>query len=348
MTLTETAYYTRKAIKYSIFFALFLITARLLWETGFGVYRKFYPEPPPPPTAFFGKLQKLPFPDKKDSSGFTFSLQTPTGEFPKFPTTLNVYFMSQRTASFLDLDEATKLARLLGFSGKISNLLQTIYRFEKDGEPASIDMNIVNKTFSLNYNLAVTPELLSFRPRSTDETLRKVTSFLSQGNLFPDDLEQGEKTFGFLKPQGREFVEAASLSEANFIRVNLFRANYDDLPVLTPNKKVANAWFIVGADRSASPKIIGGEYHYFLVEKGNSSTYPIKTGGTAWEELKNGRGFIISQPEGAKDITIRRIYLAYYDPGEPHGFLQPIIVFEGDSDFVAYLPAVTDEYYGGD
>lgn len=348
MTLTETAYYTRKTIKYSIFFALFLIVARLSWEVGFGIYRRFFPEPPPPPTVTFGKLPKLPFGDKKDTSGFTFNLQTPTGEFPKFPTTLNVYFMPQRTASFLDLDEATKLARLLGFSGKVSSLKQTIYRFEKDDEPASIDMNIVNKTFSLNYNLAATTELLSFRPRSTDEALRKVTSFLSQASLFPDDLEQGEKTFAFLKPQGRELIEAASLSEANFVRVNLFRANYDNLAVLTPNKKVANAWFVVGADRSASPKIIGGEYHYFLVDKGNSSTYPVKTGEAAWEELKNGRGFIISASEGTKDITIRKIYLAYYDSGEPQGFLQPIIVFEGDSDFAAYLPAVTDQYYGGD
>ncbi|MBI2007230.1 MAG: hypothetical protein HYS83_00790 [Candidatus Blackburnbacteria bacterium] len=347
MTLTETAYYTRAAIKYSIFFALFLIVARLFWEVGLGAYRKFYPEPPPPPTVSFGKLPKLPFLDKKDSSGFTFSLQTPTGEFPKFPTTLNVYFMPQREVSFLDLDEAAKLARLLGFSGKMVNLLETIYRFEKDGEPANIDMNIVNKTFSLNYNLAATPELLSFRPRSTDDALRTVISLLSQGNLFPDDLEKGEKSFGFLKPQAREFVEVPSLSEANFVRVNFFRANYDNLPVLTPDKNIANTWFLVGADRSGGSKLIGGEYHYFAADKGNSSTYPVKTADTAWEELKNGRGFIISQPESTKEITIRRVYLAYYDSGEPQGFLQPIVVFEGDRDFVAYLPAVTDEFYGG-
>lgn len=348
MTLTETAYYTRKTIKYSIFFIIFLIIARISWEVGTSVYRKFFPPPPPPPSVRFGKLTKLPFTDKKDSSGFTYALQTPTGEFPAFGGILDVYFMPRRSASFLDLDEATKIAQRLGFTGNIINLSETVYRFESRDRPASIDMNIVNKTFSLNYNLTKNPETLNYRPRQTEDAVRAVTSFLSQGGLLTDDLSSGEKKFDFLRAEGGQLVPAASLSEANFVRVNLFRAKYNDLPVLTPNKKISDVWFLVGADRFASAVLIAGEYHYFAVDQNQSSTYPVKTGQEAWEELKNGRGFIISAPEGAKDITIRKIYLAYYDSGETQGFLQPIIVFEGDNDFIAYLPAVTDEYYGGD
>lgn len=348
MTLTETAYYTRKTIKYSIFFIIFLIVARISWGVGTSVYRKFFPPPPPPPTVKFGKLTKLPFTDKKDSSGFTYTLQTPTGEFPAFQPILDVYFMPQRSASFLDLDEATKIAQSLGFTANIANLSETVYRFESRDKPASIDMNIVNKTFSLNYNLTKNPELLNYRPRQTEDAARAVTSFLSQGNLLTDDLSSGERKFDFLKVVEGQLVPATSLSEANFVRVNLFRAKYNDLPVLTPNRKISSVWFLVGADRFSSAAIIAGEYHFFSVDQNQSSTYPVKTGQEAWEELKNGRGFIISAPEGTADITIRKIYLAYYDSGEPQGFLQPIVVFEGDRDFVAYLPAVTDEYYGGD
>jgi len=41
------------------------------------------------------------------------------------------------------------------------------------------------------------------------------------------------------------------------------------------------------------------------------------------------------------------VYLAYYDAGVPTDYYQPIIVFEGDQDFLAYVPAIASEYYGG-
>lgn len=347
MNLTEAAYYSRNAIKYSILFLLFLVASRLLWEVGFGVYRRFVPPEPPAPQVAWGKLSSLPFSDKKDSSGLNFTLQTPTGELPKFSTIANVYFMPQKTSSFLDLDEATRIANNLGFTKNPQKISETIYRFDHKDLPSNLDINIVNKTFSVSYNLAADPELLNSRPRSTEEAQRAVTSFLSQAKLLPPDLENGQKTFDFLKPDPPNFSPALSLSEASFVRVNLFRAPYNDIPVLTPSAEGSNIWFLVAADRFGSSKVIAGEYHYFGVEEEQVSTYPIKTGQQAWEELKGGRGFIISPAlSGKTDITIRRINLAYYDSGEPQGFLQPIVVFEGDDNFVAYLPAVTDEFYG--
>jgi hypothetical protein len=38
--------------------------------------------------------------------------------------------------------------------------------------------------------------------------------------------------------------------------------------------------------------------------------------------------------------------MAYYDPDVLSQYFQPIVVFEGDGGFVAYVPAVTAEYYG--
>jgi len=34
------------------------------------------------------------------------------------------------------------------------------------------------------------------------------------------------------------------------------------------------------------------------------------------------------------------VYLAYYDSLDPQTYLQPVFVFEGDDDFLAYVPAV--------
>ena len=44
------------------------------------------------------------------------------------------------------------------------------------------------------------------------------------------------------------------------------------------------------------------------------------------------------------EIIIRKIYLAYFEPATLTNYLQPVFVFEGDDNFVAYVSAVTDKY----
>lgn len=344
-TLTETAYYTRRIIKYGSLFIVFLILLRIAVGVGISVYRKFFPPPPLPPTVSFGKLPGLPFPDKKIEKKFSFSLQTKTGELPTLPSQAKVYFMPQAAASFLDLENAKKIASSLGYTQEPTSLSETIYRFGHPRAPATLDMNIVNRTFSLNYNLSASLELLSTRPRTNEEALSAVRSFLGRADLLAPDLETGEAKFDYLKVQAPNLVSAISLSEANFVRVNLFRQNYEQLPVLTPDRERSNVWFLVSGERSDGRQIIAGEYHYFTVDTSRFSTYPLKGAQQAWDELTNGKAFIASESQSA-NVTVRRVYPAYYDSGSIQEFLQPIIVFEGDENFSAYVPAITDEWYG--
>jgi len=71
----------------------------------------------------------------------------------------------------------------------------------------------------------------------------------------------------------------------------------------------------------------------------------LKTAQVAFEDLKVGKGYIanIGLNKDGK-VVIRRIYLAYFDPNIPSSFYQPVIVFEGDRSFLAYVPAITDAY----
>ena len=39
------------------------------------------------------------------------------------------------------------------------------------------------------------------------------------------------------------------------------------------------------------------------------------------------------------------MYLAYYDPDVHADFYQSVIVFEGDNNFTAYVPAIADQFY---
>lgn len=350
MNLTQIAYWTRKIIKYGTFFIIFLIIGRIAWGIGWQVYKKVFPPAPPAPTVEFGRLPVLAAPKKEVADNLSFVLQTPTNELPVLPTVANVYFMPQAQSSFLNLEEAEKIADSLGFSGNNRAISETIYRFDHRDAPGNVEINIINKTFSINYNVTQTPDMLNLHPRSTEEALSATQSLLARANLLAEDLKDGQKTFDFLKAEPPNLVGAISLSEANFVRVNFFRASFDDLPVLTPEKTQANVWFLVSGDNSTGKQIIAGEYHYFPVDKSNASTYPLKTAQTAWDELVAGKSFIAQKPqdnEGNK-VTIRKVYLGYYDSGLPQGFLQPIVVFEGDAGFTAYVPAVTQEYYGAE
>lgn len=343
-TLTETAYWARNTIKYGTFLVIFLIVARLLWIAGTNFYNNIFPPPPPPPTVAFGKLPALLFPERPPGT-LTYNIQTPTGELPTLSSQASVYIMPPSSSSLLALDEAKKTASSLGFNGNSTSLSETIYRFEKERSLQILDINIVNKTFALNFDLAQAPELLNMRPRSTPEVLNAIKFFLSPAQLFPTDLSEGSTTFEFLKVEGGQLVGTPSLSEANFVKVNFFRKNYNELPVLTPDKK-GNIWFIVSGDTSRDRQIIWGEYHYFTVDEKRQSTYPIKTALQAVNELQTSQAFVAQPPlDGTSNATVRRIYLAYYDSGRPQNFFQPIFVFEGDQGFLAYLPAVAAEYY---
>lgn len=347
MTLTETAFYTRLAIKFGTLFLILLIVGRVVVGIGINFYKQVFPPPPPPPKVAFGQLPTLYFPEKAVSSPASYTLQTPTGELPKLPTTTLVYFMPPKSATFSGLDEATKMARNLGFNSNVTELSETIYRFEKPSIPSSLDINVVNKTFSINYNLGKTPELIGYHPQSNDEVLSAVKSLLQSANLLPPELENGGRSFEYLKVDADHFAETLSLSEANFVRVNLFRKDINEMPVLTPSRKRSTVWFLASGDRSRDRQIVAGEYHYFPIDQNQSSTYPIKTADQAWEELSRGKAYIAESSETKQaNATIRRVYLAYYDSGTPQGFLQPIVVFEGDSGFSAYVPAIAPNYYG--
>lgn len=344
-TLTSIAVTTRKVIRYCIFGIVGLIALRIVFGLGISLYNRLFPKPPPPPTVAFGKLPSLPFP-QKDRSELTYTLQTKTGQLPTFSTQAKVYFMPSLVSNLLALDSAKQTASALGFASEPLAKSETVYTFPHPQVPSDLEMNIITGNFSISYNLSVDPSPIERKPSSPEIAANQVRSFLTSGRLLAEDLV-GPTTHEFLKIEALKLVDAISLSEADLVRINLFRRAYDDLPSVTPDPKRANVWFLVSGANQREKQIVNGEYHYFPVDEEQYSTYPIKTARDAYNELAAGGGYIASmgQNEG-NQIVIRDAYLAYYDAGEQTQFYQPIIVFAGDNNFVAYVPAVTGDYYG--
>jgi hypothetical protein len=345
-SLTQTAIITRKIIRFGLYGVIALIVGRMLFSTGISVYRYFYPEPPPPPTVAFGRLPKLPFPEKEISGNPSYTLETPEGSIPVLATQAKVYFMPKPVQTQLNLELAKDKAANLGFLPDGQQISQTLYSFQHQRAHSTLKMNIINGIFSISYDLAVDSSPLEKRPPAPEIAASQIRSYLSSANLLPVDLS-GPTTHQFLTIEEGSFANALSLSEADLVKIYLFRKSYDDLSSLTPDPNQSNTWFMVSGSREREKQIIASEFHYFPIDEDKSATYPVKLAEAAWEELKAGNAFIASQGvDNESNIIIRRVYLAYYDAGVSAEFYQPIIVFEGDRGFAAYVPAVTSDYYG--
>lgn len=311
------------------------------------LYKKIFPPPPPAPTVTYGKLPKLAIPTLSLPNNVSFTLETADGTLPKMSTQAKVFFMPKPASNLLSLSSAQNKAENLGFNPNGQEISPTTYRFSHKVNPSTLEMNIVSGVFSISYDLNADSEPISVRPPVSEIAASQVRSYLSSADLLPSDLTGSTKT-EYLKLTDKKFVSAISLSEANLVKVNLFRKSYDNLSSVTPDPNNANVWFIVSGSTNRGKQIVAAEFHYFTVDESQFSTYPIKTSDTAWKEFTEGKAStaLVGVNKEGDNIKIRKIYLAYFDAGVQTDFFQPIYVFEGDNGYVAYLPAVTSDYYG--
>jgi hypothetical protein len=345
-SLTQTAIMTRKIIRFALYGMIFLIVGKIVLDISIGIYRKIFPPPPPPPTVSFGKLPVLPFAENQGLPELSITVETPDGKLPELPTQMKIYFMPKPLQTQLSLDEARKKAADLGFSPDGVQESEVTYSFPHKGVLSTFRTNIVSGAFSITYDLPADPGVLDRVPPAPEIAVSQVRSYLSQADLLPDDLT-GPTKHEFLRAESGRFTTALALSDADVVKVNLFRKDYEEYPSLTLNPDEGNIWFMVGGAQERDKQMIAAEYHYFPLDEKKTSTYPIKTAQAALEDLAGKKGYVAKL--GTNDsgkIVVRRIYLAYFDPGVPSDFFQPIVVFEGDNGFIAYVPAVVWDYYG--
>ena len=344
-SLTETAIVSRKAIKYTVLLIIIIVVARLAFKGGVSVYKRLFP---PKPTVSFGKLPSIPFPPKNQPENLSYSLETTSGRLPEFPQQVEVYFMPPTATNIQALEQAKHKASALGFSSEgklIIENVQNVYLFPKARTPSNLTMNIITGIFSINYDLRSNPRITEGVPPSPESLEKKAMSLLSKAGYLDTDLKESIVTRKLLKAEGENFVSVSSLSESNLVKINLFRKNLGskkDIPSVTPDMPEANVWFLFAGSKG---EIIAAEYHHYPRDEKQSSTYPLKTAELAWQELNSGKAYIANLGENKSEkIAIRNVHLAYFDAGLYTEYFQPVVVFQGDNDFYAFVPAVTEEY----
>ena len=324
------------------------MVGNVVLHSAIALYLKIFPPGPPPPTVKFGKLTEIPFPKNALDVKLTYVLETPEGGLPTdIPTQSKVFFMPKINPNLLALDVAKEKAKALNFSGEPEQSSDTLYKFKNPSFPSVLEINIITGAFSISYDLNADRSPLETKPPIAETAASNFRDALSGANVMPEDIT-GPMSHSFFKLSEGKLINALALSESDVIKINLFRKSYDKLPSLTGNPNEANIWALISGATTRDQQIVAAEYHYFPVDENQFSTYPIKTPQAAFEELQSGGAFIadLGLNKDGSNLKIRRIYLAYFDPGVSTDFFQPIYVFEGDNGFTAYIPAVTADYYG--
>jgi hypothetical protein len=313
-------------------------------------WEKTHPAPPPPPTVSFGKLPKISFP-ANSSGNIILNLELPTQEFPAFSDRAKVFVMPYKKTSFLAYDQAKAIAAGYGFANEPEAINTDIYKWTNPSPiTSSLRLNIIDGSFEYVYNWQEDQTILQEKniPGQV-QAINDTKDFVSRSTGSSTDLLNAQGKVNYFKVSGTRLLPAMSLAEAQFTQVDLYRASIDTLPVATqiPDQGIISA-LLSGSQGKQFLKV---NNNYFPVNYEQYATYPIKTASQAWEDLKNGKGYIAKLPENQTNITVRRIYIGFYETYEPQSYLQPVFIFTDNEDFfgsnkfVAYVPAIIDLWY---
>lgn len=343
MSLTDTAFYTRRAINWAILGVIAYIILRIFWSIFLTLFLILFPPQAAPPNHAFGRLPSLKFPATATASAkLTFQLQTIQGDVPAASVSANVYFMPKTAPNLLALNGAQDFATRMLFDPTPIQESKNIYRFnDPELTLRRLRYDIVSGNFIVRYGFEQDPSIFVEKNLPTPDAIQlESLNLLQQYDLSKDDLTNGTITVTFWKLSGTQLVPTSSLSQADAERVDFFRAAIGDMKIFTPNPDEAPVTIIYSGSANSKKHVLQLAYTYWPIDLTTLATYGLITSTQAWQELQNGQGYIARPPTSGNIAVVRNIYLGYYDSYDPQTYLQPIFVFEGDNGFLGYVPAV--------
>jgi hypothetical protein len=355
-TLTEASAFSRKAIKYG---GMGFVVITFLWYIGVGLVNWYIAMNPPaqaPATVDFDVLQAVNFP--QNTSRPQLSLELPTGIIPTFPDRMRVYYAPTKRSGFADPDRALEVATSLGFLFKPDQPTETRYVWTNQDQLASkLDMNIVTGHFTLTKQWQNNPTIATLANFTSDkQVIIDTSNYLRKVGLLEEDSIGFEK-LTYLKNDAGKLIPALSLSDADFVQLDYFRKNIDEIDPLSKTKEIKASYpfyrtdpskglvrAVISGSKALNEKVIDMDYAYTFIQYTQSGTYPIKTGEEAWQELSTGGGYVAPTGPQTGEVKIRKIFLGYYDSNVNQKYAMPIYIFLGDQGFAAYVSAVSNEW----
>lgn len=346
-SLTETAYHTRRGIKFGVIGIVLFIFI----QTGLGylyeLWLALHPPPPPPPTVAFGILPKINFPESTSSASLVYSLETLNGRFPDLPTIGKAYFIAVPKENLQSISRATEHASKLRFVNEPQVITETLRQWTNTENPLlNLRYNVATGNFVVKYDWSNDATIFNSRELPDKDTaiLESKNFFINLG-ILPKELQNGKTQVSFYRASVGNYVYAPSLSSADFVRIDYFRDDLDNIPLVGDTPSNSPLFIIYSGTKDEFRRMVEVHYVIWDIQKDTFATYPLRTVEEAWNDLKAGDAYVASLGvSGSNLVNVRQIYLAYYYSDNPTSFLQPVYIFEGDKGFIAYVSAVSRDW----
>ncbi len=339
-SLTRVAYVSRKLIRFG---GWGLVGFVFLWTGMTAAIRAYLAANPVelPATRRYGLLPKIIFPEKKfEKKEFRAELADDT--FPAFDDQVKIYVIYRPDRDFLALEYDKNVAKNLGFGGEGKELKYGVYEFKENNLNQTLTMDVLEGSFVLKYPYLEDQTLLVLgRVPDEAEAISIASAYLETAGKFGSDLENGEQRVGYWKIEYDGLKSEPTRTDANVARVDFFRSQIDEIKVVGVQPGRAPVTVLVSGAEMASKKVIEMNYKSMEIDNESYSTYPIKTVEEAWSDLTRGNYWPAYDTDN-EAVVINEVYLAYFEPVVLTHFLQPVFVFEGRDNFVAYVTAVVE------
>lgn len=343
MTLTELTYNLRKSAPFAILGFILLVVFFLVIQTGLKFYADKNRPTGPAIQQLFGPLPPLTLQNAVAAPvGANFTLDNIEGRPTTSTDSARIYALTQEGARFSFLQTITLMAKAVGFDTQISphRLEGTKAIFENAQEKLTID--ITNFNFEFEMKVADNPDLLvAGKFPQEDRIVEEARGFMTRMDKYTSDLAQGKTsvTYHHYNKDTGDYEKVDNPSFAEVAEVDFFKPDLEGFPVVAPEFNYSQNYVVLMFDGDNSRVIKAGATQ-FPIDTTTVGIYPVKTGDQAWQELTDGKGYIVLPGKNDAQITIRSMFIAYLDPNLYQAYLQPVYVFLGDNDFVAYVPAI--------
>jgi hypothetical protein len=300
--------------------------------------------PPAAPEATFGKLPSIPFPTQTKEN-LSYSLDTLTGFLPSFPDRAKVYKITTTQPTLLGLDRTREKVSKVGFISSGTQISEDTYQWVDQSESLQrrLTMNIFSSDFTLSSSYLINQFLQTFSGSNEKNQAIDVTeTFLSNMSSFPQDIDENKTKITLYSITNSALSPTSKISDAKIAKVDMFQKDINSLPIYYRRGISSNIYFLIGKEKNRL-EVVDAHFFYKDISE-TSSNYAIKTASEAFKELKDGRAHIANKPDNMVEFTIKKVFLAYYIGEDEQRYLMPIVVFEGNDDFIAYVSAVKDEW----
>jgi len=345
MTLTELSYYSRKFLPFGIIGFLLLLIFFYIIKIIVLLYT-----PPQKSTININPIfQKITPPKVENatySAGLNFVLDTIEGRPITATSAAEVFFLPPAVAKLNYRQNIYLMAKSFGFDTEIiKHQLKGETAVFSDNEK-KLEIDITNYNFFYDYQFSSQSSLFegTIIP-SPKEIENKAIDFLKSVNRYPEELSVGKINiiYFYYNPDLNTFSVVEKPQLANMVEVDFFRPSVGDIAFISP--KFPNSHnFVLMVFYPSDFKILRAQIKFFEKSKDQTGIYPVKTGNLAWEELKKGKGIILSNPKNQKEVVIKSMVFSYFDPDFYQPYLQPVYLFIGEDQFAAYVPAVSSDY----